>query len=72
MKSMHDTKMVTIFLPSCFILIVRAVHFLMDQDKDGERVGEQGGGGHELFNFLGGGLGLHFAKFLTCFALVHT
>ena len=44
MKSMHDTKMVTIFLPSCFILIVRAVHFLMDQDKDGERVGEQGGG----------------------------
>ena len=43
----------------------------MDQDKDGEGVGEQGGG-HELFNFLGWGLGLHFDLFLTCFALAHS
>jgi hypothetical protein len=50
--------------------IVRAIHVLMGLDKDGEGVGEQGGG-HELFNFLGGGLGLHFARYLTCFALAH-
>ena len=28
-------------------------------------------GGVITLNFLGGGLGLHFAKFLTCVALVH-
>ena len=49
--------------------IVRAVHVWMGQDKDGEGVGEQGGGSWTL-NFLGGGLGLHLDIFLTCFALV--
>ena len=49
--------------------IVRAVQNYVDQDKDGEGVGEQGGRSRTL-NFLGGGLGLHFDMFLTCFALV--
>ena len=50
--------------------IMRAVQNYVRQDKDGEGVGEQGGGSWTL-NFLGGGLGLHFDLFLTCFALVH-
>ena len=43
----------------------------MDQDKDGEGVGEQGGG-HELSIFwVGGWASTHLDLFLTCFALVH-